>query len=60
MFVASPGLHGVEHPIYDVWLTDCKGAVGPTVAAAPEPKPAANPVAPAAPARPPQGSPPRR
>jgi hypothetical protein len=60
MFVASPGLHGVEHPIYDVWLTDCKGAVGPTVAAAPEPKPAANPVSPVAPARPPQGSPPRR
>ncbi|WP_395697470.1 DUF2155 domain-containing protein [Methylocella sp.] len=25
MFAASPGLHGVEHPIYDVWLTDCRG-----------------------------------
>ncbi|TDR94671.1 DUF2155 domain-containing protein [Enterovirga rhinocerotis] len=25
MFAASPGLHGVEHPIYDVWLTECKG-----------------------------------
>jgi hypothetical protein len=25
MFAASPGLHGVEHPIYDVWMTDCKG-----------------------------------
>jgi hypothetical protein len=25
MFAASPGLHGVEHAIYDVWLTDCKG-----------------------------------
>jgi hypothetical protein len=24
MFAASPGLHGVEHSIYDVWLTDCK------------------------------------
>ena len=24
MFAASPGLHGVEHPIYDIWLTDCK------------------------------------
>jgi hypothetical protein len=24
MFAASPGLHGVEHAIYDVWLTDCK------------------------------------
>ncbi len=26
MFAASPGLHGVEHSIYDVWLADCKGA----------------------------------
>jgi hypothetical protein len=25
MFAASPGLHAVEHPIYDVWLIDCKG-----------------------------------
>ena len=25
MFAASPGLHGIEHPIYDVWLTDCAG-----------------------------------
>ncbi|MDE2364585.1 MAG: DUF2155 domain-containing protein [Hyphomicrobiales bacterium] len=25
MFAASPGLNGVEHPVYDVWLTDCKG-----------------------------------
>ena len=33
MFAASPGLHAVEHPIYDVWLTDCKGAArSPTVA----------------------------
>jgi hypothetical protein len=24
MFASSPGLHGVEHPIYDVWVTDCK------------------------------------
>ena len=31
MFTASPGLHGVEHPIYDVWLTDCKKEA-PTVA----------------------------
>jgi len=23
MFASSPGLHAVEHPIYDVWLTDC-------------------------------------
>jgi hypothetical protein len=25
MFADSPGLHGVEHPIYDVWLVGCKG-----------------------------------
>jgi hypothetical protein len=25
MFAASPGPHGVEHPVYDIWLTDCKG-----------------------------------
>ena len=25
MFAASPGLNAVEHAIYDVWLTDCKG-----------------------------------
>ena len=24
MFANSPGLNAVEHPIYDVWLTDCK------------------------------------
>src|SRR5215211_1288462 len=36
MFAASPGLHAIEHPIYDVWLADCKGAQQPTVAAAPE------------------------
>jgi hypothetical protein len=32
MFAASPGLHAVEHPIYDVWLTDCKGGKNPAVA----------------------------
>ncbi|HEY8578916.1 MAG TPA: DUF2155 domain-containing protein [Beijerinckiaceae bacterium] len=25
MFASSPGLHGIEHPVYDAWLTDCKG-----------------------------------
>jgi hypothetical protein len=25
MFAASPGLHGVEHPVYDIWLNDCRG-----------------------------------
>lgn len=41
MFAASPGINAVEHPIYDVWLTDCKGGSPPTVAEAPaEPTPA--------------------
>jgi len=24
MFAESPGVHGVEHPVFDVWLTSCK------------------------------------
>jgi hypothetical protein len=45
MFAASPGLHGVEHPIYDIWLTDCKAPDTTVVNAAPPepPKPAAPP-----------------
>src|SRR5438552_10983174 len=40
MYAASPGLHGVEHPVYDIWLTDCKGPDQTIVSAAPElPKP---------------------
>jgi hypothetical protein len=36
MFAASPGLNAVEHPIYDVWLTDCKQ---PLVKVAEDPTP---------------------
>ena len=36
MFAASPGLHGVEHPVYDIWLTDCKGPDQTIVNAAPD------------------------
>jgi hypothetical protein len=40
MYASSPGLHAVEHPIYDVWLTDCKGAAKTATAEkAPEPVP---------------------
>jgi hypothetical protein len=40
MFAASPGLHGVEHPIYDIWLTDCKMPDTTIVSAQPDaPKP---------------------
>jgi hypothetical protein len=24
MFAESPGIYGLEHPTYDVWLTDCE------------------------------------
>ena len=67
MFAASPGLHGVEHPIYDIWLTDCKGPDTTVVTAAPDPpkapvaappppaqKRAAPPKQPAVPRPPPQ------
>ncbi|MEA2862778.1 MAG: hypothetical protein QOC84_734 [Bradyrhizobium sp.] len=44
MFAASPGLHGVEHPIYDIWLTDCKNPETTVVSAQPDPpKPAPPP-----------------
>ena len=49
MFAASPGLSAVEHPIYDIWLTDCKGGAQPTVTAETPPEPA-----------PPKRPPPRR
>ncbi|MGY3614964.1 DUF2155 domain-containing protein [Bradyrhizobium sp. USDA 10063] len=52
MFAASPGLHGVEHPIYDIWLTDCKGPEQTIVNAAPDlPK---QPTPPPAQKKPPQ------
>jgi len=38
MYAASPGLHGVEHPIYDIWLTDCKVPDQTIVSAQPEPQ----------------------
>jgi hypothetical protein len=25
MFALSPGLNAIEHPVYDIWLTECKG-----------------------------------
>src|SRR3978361_772064 len=51
MFAASPGLHGVEHPIYDIWLTDCKLPDTTIVSAAPTEAP--KPPPPAAQKRPP-------
>jgi hypothetical protein len=44
MYAASPGLHGVEHPIYDIWLTECKVPDTAVVSAQPDaPKPAPPP-----------------
>ncbi len=46
MFAASPGLHGVEHPVYDVWVTDCTGGkeiIRDAVAGQPEEEPAPRP-----------------
>ena len=58
MFASSPGLHAIEHPIYDVWLTDC-ASPQPMQVAQPAPPPA--PTAPAAaPPRPRQPTPPRQ
>lgn len=48
IFASSPGLNGVEHPIYDVWLIGCKGGTAvisdnPVVAPPPAPEPAPAP-----------------
>jgi hypothetical protein len=50
MIAESPGLNAVEHPVFDVWLTDCGQPVKPVVTArAPkEPGKAAQPGQPAA------------
>jgi len=40
MFSSSPALSGLEHPVYDVTLLDCKAASAPAPAPAP---PAPNP-----------------
>ncbi len=66
MFASSPGLHAVEHPIYDVWLTDCAQPAGGAVAQAPAPVPppatapagsGRKPTAPRVPAIPPSRTP---
>jgi len=36
MYGSSPGLHGVEHPLYDIWLINCRAvAPGETVTVGP-------------------------
>lgn len=34
MFAESPGLNAVEHPVFDVWLTDCQKPTKPQATAA--------------------------
>ena len=36
MFAESPGLYGVEHPTYDVWLTECQKPLKATAQKAPD------------------------
>ncbi|MGA2942285.1 MAG: DUF2155 domain-containing protein [Xanthobacteraceae bacterium] len=62
MFAASPGLHAVEHPIYDVWLTDCASPETPTPVAQSAPAAGVAPPVPkgARPAQPPAVQQPRR
>jgi hypothetical protein len=59
MFAASPGLHGVEHPIYDIWLTDCKVPDTTIVSAQPDPPKAAAPPPPVQKRAPPKAAAPR-
>jgi hypothetical protein len=35
MFAESPGIYGIEHPTYDVWLTECENPVRSTAAQGP-------------------------
>jgi hypothetical protein len=36
MYASSPGLHGMQHPLYDVWVITCKASEpGQTVAIGP-------------------------
>ena len=58
MFASSPGLHAVEHPIYDVWLTDCSQPVQAPAPVAQSTTPSPAPAAPA-PQRPRQPPAPR-
>ena len=62
VFAASPGLHAVEHPIYDIWLTDCKSplVVAEPVAAPPPPPAAQPPRNPQPPAQPKQKQAPKQ
>jgi hypothetical protein len=34
MYASSPGLNGMEHPLYDVWVISCRGGAVPATATA--------------------------
>ena len=55
MFAESPGLNAVEHPVYDVWLTEC---TSPLRAAAPKAAPVGKAGAPGETGAPAQALPP--
>ena len=55
MFASSPALNALEHPVYDVWLIDCKitqAVVPPPADGTAGDSPPAPPSAPSAPAPP--------
>lgn len=60
MFASSPGLHAVEHPIYDVWLTGCASPIETSLAAAPSVQAAPPPAKPRHPGVPLRGRTPAR
>jgi hypothetical protein len=39
MYASSPGLHGLEHPVYDAWLITCRAAAPPSAPASSAPAP---------------------
>jgi hypothetical protein len=57
MYASSPGLHAIEHPIYDIWITDCKAPLTKVAEepAPPPPRPQQQPRAQQQQPRPPQG-----
>jgi hypothetical protein len=63
MFASSPALNALEHPVYDVWLLECKSTqpvVPPPAADAPSPAPASPaPTSPAVPQPPAEPTTPR-
>lgn len=40
MYASSPGLHPLEHPVYDAWLITCRAAAPPSSPAPSAPAPA--------------------